>query len=48
MLIVGYDPDSYSFGEGSGAGQISAVLTGDPGEFTVVVRYQTNDGTALG
>ena len=48
VLSVGYDPESYSFGEGSGEGPISTEFNGDPGVFTAVVRYQTNDGTAIG
>ena len=48
VLSVGYNHDSYSFGESSGSGQISAALSGDPGVFTVFASYQTNDGTAIG
>ena len=48
VLSVGYNPDSYSFGESSGSGQILAALSGDPGVFTVFASYQTNDGSAIG
>ena len=44
VLTIGFDPDEYEFGEDSGANPVSvSLLSGDVGEFTVVLTAATDD-----
>ena len=52
VVVFGYNPVSYSFGENSGSSDVSvSISSGDPGAFQLLAQYQTQDlvpGGALG
>ncbi len=44
VVVFGYNPVSYSFGENSGSSDVSvSISSGDPGAFQLLAQYQTQD-----
>ncbi len=52
VVVFGYNPVSYSFGENSGSSDVSvSIASGDLGAFLLMALYRTQDlvtGGALG
>ena len=47
VLVFGFDPDAYEFGEDSGTNALSVSLSGNPGEFTAVLTAGADGDSAI-